>query len=165
MPNKTRIVFLLTFLACAVMIGMGFYLQDVLGLTPCPMCILQRYAFWAIGLTALACAIHGPRRWGVKVYAWMVVVFAVLGGGTAIRHSYVQHFPPPNASCGTDLEFLINNFPLAQALPKMFSGSGECSAVQWTFLWLSIPEWALVWFIIFGVTAFLVARHKRSVFR
>ena len=69
------------------------------------------------------------------------------------------------ASCGTDLEFLVNNFPLAQALPKMFSGSGECSKVQWSFLGLSIPEWALVWFVIFAVTALFVARYKRSVFR
>jgi disulfide bond formation protein DsbB len=144
---------------------MGIYLQDALGLVPCPMCILQRYAFWAIGLTALAAAIHGPRRWGIKAYAWAIVLFAVLGGGTSIRQSWIQHFPPAAVSCGTDLEYLVNTFPLAQALPKMFSGTGECSKVQWSLLGLSIAEWALVWFVIFAVTAILVARHKRSVFR
>ena len=165
MAKRPRLVFLLIFLACAGLIGMGVYMQEVLSLEPCPMCILQRYAFWAIGLTALAAALHGPRRWGNKVYAWVIVVFAMLGGGTSIRHSYVQHFPPPNASCGTDLEFLVNNFPLAQALPKMFSGSGECSKVQWSMLGLSIPEWALVWFVIFAAASFVVSRYKRSVFR
>jgi len=165
MAKRPRLVFLLIFLACAGLIGMGVYMQEVLSLEPCPMCILQRYAFWAIGLTALAAALHGPRRWGNKVYAWVIVVFAMLGGGTSIRHSYVQHFPPPNASCGTDLEFLINNFPLAQVLPKMFSGSGECSKVQWSMLGLSIPEWALVWFVIFAAASFVVVRYKRSVFR
>jgi protein dithiol:quinone oxidoreductase len=144
---------------------MGVYMQDALGLEPCPMCILQRYAFWAIGITALVGTLHGPRRWGIKAYAQTIIVFAVLGGGTSIRHSYIQHFPPAFQSCGTDLEYLVNTFPLAQALPKMFSGTGECSKVQWSFLGLSIPEWALVWFVIFAVTAFLVARHKRSVFR
>jgi len=165
MAKRPRLVFLLIFLACAGLIGMGVYMQEVLSLEPCPMCILQRYAFWAIGLVALAGALHGPRRWGNKVYAWLIVLFAMLGGGTSIRHSYVQHFPPPNASCGTDLEFLVNNFPLAQALPKMFSGSGECSKVQWSMLGLSIPEWALVWFVIFATASFVVARYKRSVFR
>jgi disulfide bond formation protein DsbB len=165
MSKTPRLFFILVFLACAGLIGMGVYMQDALGLVPCPMCILQRYAFWAIGLTALAAAIHGPRRYGIKVYAGLIVFFAVLGGGTSIRHSYIQHFPPPNQSCGTDLEFLVNNFPLAQALPKMFTGSGECSAVQWRFIGLSIPEWALAWFLIFAVAALFVARHKRSVFR
>jgi disulfide bond formation protein DsbB len=60
-------------------------------------------------------------------------------------------------SCGTDLEFLINTFPLSQALPKIFAGSGSCSKVDWTFLGLSIPEWTLVWFLLFAATAVWIA--------
>ena len=63
MAKNPRLAFLLIFLACAGLIGMGVYMQDQLGLEPCPMCILQRYAFWAIGITALVGAIHGPQRW------------------------------------------------------------------------------------------------------
>jgi protein dithiol:quinone oxidoreductase len=165
MAKHPRLVFLFIFLACAGLIGFAIYLQEEMGLEPCPMCILQRYAFWAIGITALLGAIHGPRRWGTKVYAGLVVLFAVLGGGTSIRHSWLQHFPPATGSCGADLDFLINNFTLAQALPKMFSGTGECSKVQWTLLGLSIPEWALVWFVAFALVAIVLARYKRSVFR
>jgi len=87
-----RVVFGLIFLAC---LGLDlfaiYYLQEWLGLEPCPMCILQRYAFFAIAALAL------------------------VGGGTAIRQSWLQHNPPISQSCGSDLEFLLENFPLAQA--------------------------------------------------
>ena len=100
----------------------------------------------------------------MKAYAWLVVLFAVLGGGTRSA-TRTSAFPSPRTRCcGTDLEFLVNNFPLAQALPKCFR---QRRVLQGAMV-VSRPvdsQWALVWFVIFAVTAFLVARHKRSVFR
>jgi disulfide bond formation protein DsbB len=144
-----RIAFAAIFLACASLIALALYLQEQEGLEPCPMCILQRYAFVAVGLVALAGAIHGPRGVALKVYGALISLFAIAGGGVAIRHSYLQHFPPKIEACGTDLEFLVNTFPISQALPKIFAGTGSCSKVDWTLLGLSIPEWAIVWFAIF----------------
>jgi disulfide bond formation protein DsbB len=69
----------------------------------------------------------------------------------------MQRFPDPIGSCGVELEFLVNNFPLAQALPKIFAGTGECAKVQWRLLGLSIPEWALVWYLVFIAIAIWVA--------
>ena len=157
-----RLVFLAIFAACAGLIGFAIYLQEQMGLDPCPMCILQRYAFVAIGLVALVAGLHGPRRGALTVYALLVVLFALIGGGTATRQSYLQHNPPKTQSCGTDLEFLLENFPLSQALPKIFTGSGDCAAVKWKFLGLSIPEWALVWFVIFIVAAVWVAFFRKT---
>ena len=159
-----RLVFLAIFLACAALIGFGiFYLQERLGLEPCAMCILQRYALAAVGLVALVAAIHGPTRGvALKTYGVLVLLFALVGGGTAIRHSWLQHNPPAEQSCGQELEFYLENFPLAQALPKIFQGSGSCSAVQWRFLGLSIPEWALVWFVIFTVATIWIAFVRKD---
>ena len=154
MPVKVRIVFVLVAVACASLMSYGiFYLQEELGLEPCPMCILQRMALISIGVTALVAAIHGPRDWGVKVYSGLIILFAVLGGGVSIRHSYVQHYPPASLSCGSDLDFILGNFPLVQALPKIFAGTGSCSMVEWKFLGLTIPEWTLAWFVAFLATA------------
>jgi disulfide bond formation protein DsbB len=127
------------------------------------MCILQRYAVIAVGLVALVAAIHGPQRTGLKVYGGLVALIAIAGGGVAVRHSWLQHFPPKVESCGTDLDFLISTFPLSQALPKIFAGTGSCSKVDWKFLGLSIPEWTLVWFAIFAVTAIWIAFVRRPV--
>jgi len=157
-----RFVFAAIFAACAALIGYGLFLQEYKGLEPCPMCVLQRYAFVAIAVVALIAAIHGPRGAGLKVYGAGVALFAIAGAGVAIRHSWLQHFPPAMETCGTDLEFLINTFPLSQALPKIFAGTGSCSKVDWTFLGLSIPEWALAWYAIFAVAALWTAFRNKN---
>ena len=161
MRPLVRSVFAAIAVICAALLAYGiYYLQEELGLEPCPMCILQRYALIVIGATALVAAIHGPRAWGLKVYSGLIVLFAVAGGGVSIRHSYLQHFPPKVESCGSDLDFLVSNFPLVQALPKIFAGTGSCSKVHWKFLGLSIPEWAGVWFLAFAIAVLWVAFRK-----
>ena len=153
MRHTTRIAFAFIFVSCAGLIALALYLQEQEGLEPCPMCILQRYAFIVVGLIALAAAIHGPRGLALKVYGALVALVAMAGAGVAMRHSYLQHFPPKTETCGADLDFLMGNFPLSQALPKVFAGTGSCSKVDWTLLGLSIPEWAIVWFATFAALA------------
>jgi disulfide bond formation protein DsbB len=161
MRPTPRIVFTAILVIAAGLVATAIlYFQQSLGLEPCPMCILSRYCFIAIALIALAAAIHGPRGMALKVYGALVALFAVAGIGVSIRHSYLQHFPPATESCGTDLEFLLNTLPLSQALPKIFQGTGSCSKVDWQMLGLSIPEWALVWFAIFGAAAVWVAWRR-----
>ena len=156
-----RAVFAAITVACAALIGTAiFYFQDELGLDPCPMCILSRYTFIVIGAVALVAAIHGPRGKAPKAYASIIALFAIVGIGISMRHSYLQHFPPATESCGGDLEMLVNTLPLTQALPRIFAGTGSCSAVDWKMLGLSIPEWALVWFAAFGAAALWAAFRK-----
>ena len=157
MRLNPRLVFAAMFVACAGLIALAVYLQEHDGLDPCPMCILQRYAFVALGIVALVAAIHGPQRLALKVYGALIATIAIVGAGVAIRHSYVQHFPPKTESCGADLDFIVSAFPLSKALPKIFQGTGSCSTVDWTLLGMSIPEWALVWFVAFAAASVWIA--------
>ena len=160
--HLARIVFAAIALICAALLGFAiYYLQEEVGLEPCPMCILQRYCFMAVGAIALVAAVHGPRGLALKLYSSVLTLFAVTGAGVAIRHSYLQHFPPKFETCGSDLEFLVNTFPLTQALPKIFAGTGSCSKVDWKLLGLSIPEWNIVWFAIFAAAAIWLAFIRR----
>lgn len=160
---KPRIVFTGIFLVCTALIGYALYMQHRQALDPCPLCILQRYAFIAIGAVALIAALHDPRGFALRIYGGLVALFATAGGGVAIRHSWLQHFPNKLQSCGADLDYLLDALPLSRALPAIFQGTGECSEVQWRFFGLSIPEWALVWFAIFAALAVIViVRVRRS---
>jgi protein dithiol:quinone oxidoreductase len=162
MTISPRVVFAAISFACAAMVLTAiFYFQQELGLEPCPMCILSRYTFVVIGAIALAGAIHGPRNLALRIYASLIALFALAGIGVSIRHSYLQHFPPAVESCGADLGFLLNTNPLGQALPKIFAGTGSCSKVDWKFIGLSIPEWALVWYVIFAAAALWIAFARR----
>lgn len=157
---NARQIYFGTFLVCAGLIGFGLYLQHGQGLEPCPMCILQRYAFVATGAIALVAAIQNPDRIGRWVYSLLVVLAAGFGGGVAVRHVYLEHNPPQTFDCGADLAYMMESFPLAEALPMIFRGTGDCTKVLWRFVGLSIAEWALIWFAIFIAAAIIAAAMK-----
>ncbi|WP_236574344.1 disulfide bond formation protein B [Hydrogenophaga sp. PBL-H3] len=139
-------------LVCIGMLAFGLYLQHVVGLEPCPMCIVQRYALIAVALVAGITAFLRGRRafWsGVGVMA----VFAVFGAGVAARQSWLQWYPPEVMSCGRDFFGMIESFPLRRAIPMIFRGSGDCSVIDWTFLGLSIANWSFVSFTAITLAA------------
>ena len=67
----------------------GLYLQHVVGLEPCPMCIVQRYALLVVGLVALAGGIASraepPSRGWQYGLAGGMGTFALLGAWVAAR--------------------------------------------------------------------------------
>lgn len=154
MNISNRLIYLIIFLSCVALMGYGLYLQHVTGLTPCPMCILQRIAFVFVGALALIAAMYNPQRTGNMIYSALIAIGSLTGLGIAARHVYVQNLPPEQlAQCGPGLDYMIESFGLAQALPLIFKGEGECAASAWKFLGLTIPAWSLVWFAIFAVAA------------
>jgi len=147
---------------CVALLAFGLYLQQVVGLEPCPMCIVQRYAMVLVGLSAGLAALLRPRAAHLTGSA-LVVLFAGFGAFVAARQSFLQWFPPEVSSCGRDFYGMIENFPLRRAIPMIFRGSGDCTAVDWTFLGGSIANWSFVWFTVFMVAgALLFARQWRQ---
>jgi disulfide bond formation protein DsbB len=156
-----RVAFAALFALCAALLGFGMFLQLSLGLEPCPMCIMQRYALVVCGLIAAVAALHGPTGTGRRIYTFAIALAALAGGGVAARQSWLQHFPPKVVDCGPDLEFMLDSFPLTQALPLLFRGTGDCAKVQWSLLGLSIAEWSLVWFILIAIANLALALRSR----
>ena len=157
-----RVLFLALFAVCTGLLGFGLYLQHYGGYEPCPMCIMQRYAFLGVALVALVGAIHGPRGGGgAKVYAGVILLLTLAGGGVAARQTWMQLYPPQFTECGPDLEFMLDSFPLADALPMIFRGAGDCAAIDWTFLGLSIANWSLVMFSVVGLLAIAFIARRR----
>ena len=151
------------FLICALLFAFALYLQYYEYQHPCPLCILQRVAYIALMVVFLVGAIHGPHRTGAYVYSGLLVVIAAAGGAVATRHVWLQHLPKDQVpECGPGLTYMLDKFPLTQALEKIFRGSGECAEVGWTFLGLSIPEWSLLWFVLLGALAVCVAVVARK---
>lgn len=154
-----RQLFLALFIVCSALLGFGMYLQHVVGLEPCPMCIMQRYAFVAVALIALLAALHGPRRAGTVTYGLLTLISALAGGAVAAQQTRLQLAPPSLEECGPGFEYLVENFGLAEALPMMFRGSGDCSVIDWSFLGLTIANWSLLCFALIAMLAcWLIAR-------
>jgi disulfide bond formation protein DsbB len=137
-------------LGCIGLLAFGAYLQHVVGLEPCPMCIVQRYAMTIIALLSLLALAWRSVMTG-KVLAVLAWATALFGAFVAARQSFLQWYPPEVASCGRDFYGMIESFPLQRAIPLIFRGSGDCSAVDWTFLGGSIANWSFVAFIAMAV--------------
>lgn len=146
-----RNVNLAGFLVCALMMAFALYSQHIGGLNPCPLCVFQRIAVIGLGLVFLAAAIHDPARLGKRIYAGIIVVIAAGGIAVAGRHLWLQSLPPDQVpTCGPPLDYILDAFPLAQALSMIFEGSGECAVVDWTFAGLSMPAWVLISLLFLG---------------
>ena len=122
------------------------YLQNHLGLEPCPMCIVQRYALIAVIVwCVLGVSANAPVR--TLVMTWLIALTAGFGAFVAARQSWLQWYPPEVVSCGRDFYGMIENFPLQRAVPMIFKGSGDCTKIDWTFLGGSIANWSFVVFM------------------
>jgi disulfide bond formation protein DsbB len=149
-----RLLFVYGAVLCAALMITALYMQHVLRLEPCPLCIFQRAFVIALGVVMLVGAVHDPRALGRRVYGFLVLALALLGVAVAGRHVWLQHLPADQVpECGPGLEYMLEAFPLNETLALVFRGSGECAEVQWSFLALSIPEWTLLIFLglcVFG---------------
>lgn len=145
-----RRFFAFTALLCIGLLSFGMYLQHVVGLEPCPMCIVQRYTLVLVALVA-AMGAAWPGRVGQRLVAVLMVLLSGFGIFVAARQSWLQWYPPETATCGRDFYGMIESFPLQRAIPMIFKGSGDCTAVDWTFLTLSIANWSFLNFCFIGV--------------
>lgn len=147
--------------ACLGMLAFGiFYLQGVVGLQPCPMCIVQREALILVAVFCALAALRPGRSWR-RAFMALALLAAGFGAFTAARQSWLQWNPPPFATCGRDLYGMIESLPLQRVIPMIFKGGGDCAAVDWTFLGGTIANWSFMWFA-FCVVALLALWLRRA---
>ena len=162
-----RAQFLAGFVLSYALIGAALYIEHGMLMMPCPLCILQRIAFAALGAVFLAGGLHAPRGVvGRRVYGLLALVPSVAGAWLAGRHVWIQSLPPSEVpACGPGLDWMMQTMPATGVLREVLTGSGECANVDWTFLGLSIPMWALLWFVALALFALVAAFRRRAVHR
>ena len=161
LDQAPRRVFALVSAACVLMLAFGLYQQLSKGLSPCPMCIVQRYALISVAIFSGLTAASSKKSMHVFGAASM---FAGAGFGAfvAARQTWLQWYPPEIATCGRDFYGMVSDFPLNRAIPMIFRGSGDCSAVDWTFLGGSIANWSFVCFTLMGSLALLLIWRRAA---
>ena len=155
-----RIGYMLGFLVCVGLMGYALYLQYVLNLDPCPLCVLQRLCVIAMGLIFLVATFHNPGRTGAAVYALLQLFVGGAGAALAARQVWLQSLPKDQVpSCGMSLNYMLETLPFTSVLNKVFEGSGECAEKSWEFLHLSIAGWTLVFFVAMIAATFALIRR------
>ena len=132
------------------------------GYAPCPLCLMQRYAYYAaipLLFVAMALVSEMPR---VAALIFFVVALAFLGNaGLGVYHAGAEwKFWPGPDTCGA-----------AQALPTsasdLLSGLHEtrvvrCDEAAWTFAGLSMAGWNVVASLIIFALAIKAAVQSAS---
>ena len=113
------------------------------------MCIVQRYALVLLAVSAGLASLRGSKGWWMS-FGVLALAASGFGAFVAARQTWLQWYPPEFASCGRDFYGMIENYPVSRAIPMIFRGSGDCAAVDWTFLGGSIANWSFVCFVGFA---------------
>ena len=159
-----RPINLYIFLFCASLLCIAYYMEHVMMLEPCPLCIMQRVFFFMAGFVALLAFLFNPAAGGRRIFSLVSAALSLAGGGFAIRQIYLQHLPKDEVpSCGPGLSYMIRNFPVSDWLKAMFTGDGNCAEIKWTdpVIHMSIPQWSLVGFVALALLCLFQAYRKR----
>lgn len=159
-------VYALYALICFALLGFGFFLEHVLGLIPCPLCMTQRLSFLFCGTLALFGALKTRLTGSYGIFTPLLTgLFSFIGAMVAGRQLWLQQTSfGAEVSCGPGLGYLFEILPFYETLAIMFRGNGQCSEILWRFMGLSIPGWSLVFFTLLFVTSvcLLLASLQRS---
>ncbi|WP_445776268.1 disulfide bond formation protein DsbB [Shewanella sp.] len=133
----------------------ALFFQYVMDLSPCVMCIYVRVAVLGLILAGLIGMLQ-PKVWifrFIGLLSW--AVSSVWGFSLSYELNDMQVNPSPFATCSFYPEF-PSFMPLDVWLPSVFSPTGMCSDSPWTFLSVSMAQWMMVCFAIYGLIWFVM---------
>ena len=140
-----------------LLVGLALTIQTQFDLEPCPLCVSQRIVFILIGLLFLVFSFLNPTRLIKFIHLVSLLVVNIAGIVFAIKHILIQgKWITVPAECGIDLDYMFENFPIREAFSLLFKGTGDCSEIDWLFLGLSLPQLALIAYIMFCVITFYI---------
>lgn len=144
-----RTLYLAVAVASIGLIAAALFMQHVVGLNPCPLCILQRGAYFLLALTAGLAAWRSPKP-SARSLGVAGLIVALSGAGIAAWHVRLKN-SPELLSCGPGLGAMLENFPLAQVLPRIFRGSGDCADPTAVLMGVSLAAWSLAGFLVLAL--------------
>lgn len=153
-----RFLALITFLVLFA----SFYFQYILGLQPCPLCLMQRVCvFILLGLLGLSL---GTLR-KAHLICFIQIVISCAGLFFALRQLWLQSLPAGNApACMPGLDILIRFFPWQTVARSLLWGSGDCAEVIWSMWGISMPGWAALYFCFMtGMSLLLYIRTRTLI--
>jgi disulfide bond formation protein DsbB len=140
-----------------ILVGLAVAIQAQFNLEPCPLCVTQRIIFIIIGVLFLFFSFLNPNQLIRFIHLTSLLIANLVGIVFAIKHILIQSkWITVPAECGIDLDYMFENFPLTEAFSLLFKGTGDCSEIDWLFLGITLPQLALIAYIMFGILTFYI---------
>lgn len=146
------------FLAAGVILA-ALAFEYLGGYAPCPLCLMQRYAYYAaIPLLFLAMALTAEMpRLASAIYAVVALAFLV-NAGLGVYHAGVEwSFWPGPDTCATAQRLPTSAADLLKELPQTVVV--RCDEAPWRFVGLSFAGWN----VVFSLAAFVGALRAASL--
>lgn len=158
-----RTICLTLFIFATFLSGASLYLQWIMHLEPCPLCIGQRIAVFGLTLCYFF-AFFVKRPILFIINAIFQGLFFLLGLGMALRQIWLMHHPIVEGSgCMPDISILWNYLPVTEIVKIFFTGTASCSENSWIWLGISLPEWSALAFVVLGIgtiATFIISRKR-----
>lgn len=172
MLSTQRKAWLLLLFSTLSLEATALYFQYGMGLKPCVMCIYERVALFGIAASAIIGFIY-PYSSLLRITALVLgLVSAIKGIILSITHVDLQMNPAPWKQCAFFPEF-PKILPLDKWLPAVFSPTGSCNDISWTFLGITMVQWLVFIFAFYTLILILMLLsqlkktppYQRSLFR
>jgi disulfide bond formation protein DsbB len=161
-PRADRLAAFLVLAAAAAAIAIAFAAEHLMGMAPCPLCLLERWPYRvAILLSLLALVL--PGRWPRPVL-WLILPVMLAAAGLAFLHLGVEHhwWPSPLPQCNAPRLDMSNLSNMMASLPAR--PSKPCDAPN--YLVAQVPiSFVTMNFLYAGVFVLLLAVYLGSTTR
>lgn len=160
--NLPRLAPLLILLACVAIVGGVQVLQAIAHLTPCELCLLQRWPYYiAIVLALVALAVEGRGGGLATLIVALCGLLFLADAGLAFYHVGVeQHwFTGPTACTGSGAHATT-----VEELKRQIMGQlpVRCDEVQWTLLGISLAGYNVIAALgLAGFSFYAVLRRRQ----
>lgn len=161
----SRLIFILIALFSFSGIAYAIYVQTYQNIEPCPLCIVQRIIYAAIGIVALIAAIANCQKYGRIIFAIITLLISCGGIYIAHHHVWLQGLPLDQLpmSCGMPMSVMFKNMPLTGFLHTILSGTAECAMMHWQIFGINAPKVSMYGFILTAIASvyILVCPRKK----
>jgi len=148
---------------CIGLVGASFFVQHVLGVEPCPLCIIQRLTYLGLIPVFFAAAMARPHGRTQRTLLWTAAILALGGLGVAGYQTYLQLFPVPLVvSCSASLSYMLDTMAVTEVLTRLLHATGECSDTSFKVLGLTLAQVSLVIFLSFTVLLITLLRRRAA---
>jgi disulfide bond formation protein DsbB len=146
LASPTRVALLLG-VACTGLVCASFYVQHVLGIEPCPLCIIQRFTYLALAVVFLVAALVQSGSSLQRGLLWFAALLTLGGLGVAGYQTHLQLAPPTlAATCSASLSYMLETLSITDVLAQLLNAKGDCSDTSFKVLGLTLAQASLLIF-------------------
>jgi len=129
-------------------------MDKIMFLQACPLCILTRYVFALLAISALIGILVKQKIIG----RLLIAISSILGILVTLRQIYIQNMSVDDLSqlngCSMPFHTQVDYFGIVNAISRTFAGGPSCAEDGWRFI-LNFAEWGLLFFVIYLITTLL----------